>query len=298
MPSWLRGSVRDIPNAVGPVIRLPLATKSLSTPSGRSGSLESSKQAIKGGNFGLGVALTKKITTLFQSFLSIWNENPEEGSSSPEQEDIQKGMATRPVTSALKLGEDQDQSEIVGGREVGSSSRYEEQGNFCSEENMIVDPVHRSSIAQQSVSVNRSSYFKADSHLLRKPEVKAELKEVWNQAVCHAASNEFFSPLDRFVSAWRELRNSFKTIQYAEVAKLSRLGELRRELEVLSSSNDPDSMLRIFLLSEEVRCLQAWEDHKWRLWSRDRYLQEGDTLTPYYLERFRAKKTRTPFGPW
>ncbi|KAL3688299.1 hypothetical protein R1sor_014608 [Riccia sorocarpa] len=148
--------------------------------------------------------------------------------------------------------------------------------------------------AAASQEMPRSFYFKADLHLLRKPEVKCQLKEVWLASVKVPSQ----SPLETFAQAWTMLRQETKLLQYQEVSKLSDLAKLQKELEELTAvqhGNDAD-LEKVMELSQEVARLQAWQHYRWRVWSREKFLHLGETNSPYFLRKFRLrrKKARIP----
>ncbi|KAL3697252.1 hypothetical protein R1sor_011328 [Riccia sorocarpa] len=136
----------------------------------------------------------------------------------------------------------------------------------------------------------RSAYFKADAYLLRQPRIQTELKDLW---ISTLASSEL-TGIEGFVEAWVILRKRVKAIQYQEVSKLSELGTLRRQLEDLTSSPmlAERHSAEILDRANQIKKLEAWCEHRWRLWSRDRFLHFGDTNSPYFLRKFRAKRKR------
>ncbi|KAL3687723.1 hypothetical protein R1sor_014032 [Riccia sorocarpa] len=46
-------------------------------------------------------------------------------------------------------------------------------------------------------------------------------------------------------------------------------------------------------LIEEVRELQAWKHHRWKLTCRDKFIADGDACTSYFFKRFRKRRART-----
>ncbi|KAL2631879.1 hypothetical protein R1flu_016565 [Riccia fluitans] len=97
-------------------------------------------------------------------------------------------------------------------------------------------------------------------------------------------------PLDRFIFAWRGLMAKTKELQYDAVAKVSTLESMQVELETLTVEEMPGNQERILLLSDQIAKLQAWEEHRCRLLSRERYLHAGDMPSPYFLKRFSETK--------
>ncbi|KAL3686497.1 hypothetical protein R1sor_009071 [Riccia sorocarpa] len=44
---------------------------------------------------------------------------------------------------------------------------------------------------------------------------------------------------------------------------------------------------------EEVRELQAWRHHRWRITCRDKFLADGDACTGYFFRRFKRRRAKT-----
>ncbi|KAL2642584.1 hypothetical protein R1flu_010171 [Riccia fluitans] len=104
--------------------------------------------------------------------------------------------------------------------------------------------------------------------------------------------DEVCTQLDAFTGSWRIMRNLAKELQYAEVTKLRLLDKMRLELGTLANLKDQESEDKVFILAKEVARLQAWEEHRWRNWSRERYSRLGNTSSPYFLRRFRDRKSK------
>ncbi|KAL3690957.1 hypothetical protein R1sor_004608 [Riccia sorocarpa] len=88
--------------------------------------------------------------------------------------------------------------------------------------------------AEPQVSSQKSTYFKADAYIPKKPEIKQALKAVWDEALLESSAEG----LPAFVHAWKCLRLQAKNLQYAEVAKLSNLETLQGELEELAKTEE------------------------------------------------------------
>ncbi|KAL3697077.1 hypothetical protein R1sor_011153 [Riccia sorocarpa] len=90
------------------------------------------------------------------------------------------------------------------------------------------------------------------------------------------------------------MRKRAKHLQYRAVSELSELETLRRQMESLTANADSanDSMEHVLQLAQHIAKLEAWEEHRWRLWSRERFLHLGDTNSPYFLRRFRQKRCK------
>ncbi|KAL3678645.1 hypothetical protein R1sor_021601 [Riccia sorocarpa] len=98
-----------------------------------------------------------------------------------------------------------------------------------------------------------------------------------------------------FVEAWSALRKRVKQIQYQAVRELSQLQELRVQIEALTVSTVSADLHaeRVSQLAQQIARLEAWEEHRWRLWSGERFMHLGDTNSSYFLRRFRARRSKT-----
>ncbi|KAL2642092.1 hypothetical protein R1flu_009679 [Riccia fluitans] len=76
-------------------------------------------------------------------------------------------------------------------------------------------------------SASKSVFFKADSYVLKKPEVQAKLKEVW----VNAMASQLVCPLQFSLGCLEGDENSDQKQQYAKVEKISKLSKMRLELE-------------------------------------------------------------------
>ncbi|KAL2634058.1 hypothetical protein R1flu_005537 [Riccia fluitans] len=87
------------------------------------------------------------------------------------------------------------------------------------------------------------------------------------------------------------MRQKAKELQHTEVQKLSSLEQLRKDLErfTATEADSTANAAQVLSLSEQISKLQAWQEHRWRLWSRERYLHLGDTNSAYFLRRFCSK---------
>ncbi|KAL3698329.1 hypothetical protein R1sor_012405 [Riccia sorocarpa] len=134
----------------------------------------------------------------------------------------------------------------------------------------------------------KSVFFKADPRVLQTPKVMTKIEEAWNKRRAHGP----LSSPHAFFSAWREIRTLVKKAQYSEAQQLSSLEQKRKQLHMLAANHsDPDNAQpELAKLTEEVRRLQAIQDHKLRLWSREKFLAWGDTDSAYFLRRFKVRQ--------
>ncbi|KAL3692639.1 hypothetical protein R1sor_006290 [Riccia sorocarpa] len=100
--------------------------------------------------------------------------------------------------------------------------------------------------------------------------------------------------VEGFVRAWTALRSKTKQLQYADVHKLSTLDQLKRSLENLTANQTDSSDVseQVRQLTLEVTRLEVWSEHRMRIWSRERYLQKGDTKSAFFLRRFKTMRSR------
>ncbi|KAL3680262.1 hypothetical protein R1sor_023218 [Riccia sorocarpa] len=104
-------------------------------------------------------------------------------------------------------------------------------------------------------SPNKSVYFKIDPKVLQKPEVKNRIKEIWDTHDAGPCAD----PVQKYITAWRDVRAFLKEEQYRESQELASLDQKRLVLRNMSTAlnfggGDPTAFLQ---LTEEVRRLQA-----------------------------------------
>ncbi|KAL3701768.1 hypothetical protein R1sor_019790 [Riccia sorocarpa] len=179
--------------------------------------------------------------------------------------------STCPVLRLPLATKDLSNLVVVGGGKVGPS-------------------LDKAGTQEWGILMGKVHYFKVAILFLNKPGVKEPLKSSWDASIASSSNNG----LQLFIEAWSVLRMKIKTLQYAELAKLLELDQMRVELEQLSVNPQMSAgqQTRVLELSEQVSRLQAWQEHRWRTWSRERYLTSGDTNSPFFLKRFKTRRRK------
>ncbi|KAL3680979.1 hypothetical protein R1sor_023935 [Riccia sorocarpa] len=133
---------------------------------------------------------------------------------------------------------------------------------------------------------NKSLFFKVDPRTLKDPNIRRNVADTWQS---HKAMGPLTSP-HCFFEAWADVRRLLKEAQYEEYKQLTALEGKKKQLRsMIVRSSDQAGLEEYARLAEEVRRLQAIHDHKIKLWSRVRFLLEGETNSAYYLKKFKKK---------
>ncbi|KAL3690441.1 hypothetical protein R1sor_016750 [Riccia sorocarpa] len=138
--------------------------------------------------------------------------------------------------------------------------------------------------------VFNSAYFKADHKVVEKNLHR--LRHVWEDVT----EDTQRSALERFVLGWASVRRELKNVQYQKARQLRQLPEKENRLQALAKK-DPARMTveekgEMGILISEVRELQAWRNHRWRLTSRENHLKDGEANSAYFFRRFKARRSR------
>ncbi|KAL3685132.1 hypothetical protein R1sor_003154 [Riccia sorocarpa] len=100
-----------------------------------------------------------------------------------------------------------------------------------------------------------------------------------------------------FIKCWTSFRKEVKVLQCTKKERLLALPEKEKTLEELSRIPTEELSVQqetqLQNLAAEVRELQAWNHHRWRLTCRERYLLEGDACTAFFFRKFRKRKSKT-----
>ncbi|KAL3685283.1 hypothetical protein R1sor_003305 [Riccia sorocarpa] len=138
----------------------------------------------------------------------------------------------------------------------------------------------------------RSAYFKADPLVVT--ENLDALKQKWQNLQKQYGDRD---AIERFLLCWSGIRKSIKNMQYEKAQRLQQLPELQQRLQVLLARSpfeltaaEQEEMGNLMVQTRE---LQAWQNHKWRLTCRDRFLKEGDMCSAYFFKKFKARRSRT-----
>ncbi|KAL3696772.1 hypothetical protein R1sor_010848 [Riccia sorocarpa] len=96
------------------------------------------------------------------------------------------------------------------------------------------------------------------------------------------------------MQTWQKQIEKIAERQKARDQELRLLPELEKQLAMLHNINDLSitSTLKIQELTTQVQGLRELQQYKWRLWSRMRYLKQGDAPTSYFLRRFKRRQAR------
>ncbi|KAL3701485.1 hypothetical protein R1sor_019507 [Riccia sorocarpa] len=137
----------------------------------------------------------------------------------------------------------------------------------------------------------KSLFFKVDPRVQENQDLKEKLEAAWKS---NRGEGKSASP-EGYFRAWKEIRAIVKDAQYQESLQLSQLDQKRKRLKQLADlATDGDDHSAEFLsLNEEVRKLQVIQDHKLRLWSREKFLLMGETNSSYFLKKFKRKCFQT-----
>ncbi|KAL3676662.1 hypothetical protein R1sor_026610 [Riccia sorocarpa] len=135
---------------------------------------------------------------------------------------------------------------------------------------------------------HRSLFFKVDPQVLGKDEIRSSIPQIWER---HRAGSPLDSP-EKFFAAWLEVRGVVKEAQYQDSLLLSTLDSKKKQLSLLVSSSRHPDLHEYGHLAEEVRRLEALREHKIRLWTKDKFIAEGESNSAYYLRRFKARCLR------
>ncbi|KAL3699935.1 hypothetical protein R1sor_017957 [Riccia sorocarpa] len=139
---------------------------------------------------------------------------------------------------------------------------------------------------------NSSAYFKVDPYIVK--ENFHQLKRIWQSLQRRA---ELISHMDSFWYCWMGLRKEIKRIQYEKNNKLLGLQQKEKDLEVLLRrdviSLNTEEQTDLGKKISEVRELQAFQHHKWRLTSRERFFKDGEAPTAYFFKKFKRRQAKT-----
>ncbi|KAL3682957.1 hypothetical protein R1sor_000979 [Riccia sorocarpa] len=137
-----------------------------------------------------------------------------------------------------------------------------------------------------------SPYFKADHYVVQ--QNLEHLKEVWEEL---QAKEESGTALEHFSRCWVGFKREIKALQYQKKAQLSTVPEKERRIQELLNTDvdllSAQQVEELATLTEQVRELQAWDHHRWRLTLREKFLKEGDACTQYFFRRFKGRRKHT-----
>ncbi|KAL3682434.1 hypothetical protein R1sor_000456 [Riccia sorocarpa] len=136
-----------------------------------------------------------------------------------------------------------------------------------------------------------SAYFKAD-YLLVEESFEA-LEGAWKNL---EEMHDGRPAIERFTLCWAGLRKEIKQKQYEKMRRLHQLPEREKRLKFLMELNPEglteDQQREVGELTAEIRELESWRLHRWRLTSREKFLRDGDANTAYFFQKFKKRRAR------
>ncbi|KAL3695556.1 hypothetical protein R1sor_009632 [Riccia sorocarpa] len=144
-------------------------------------------------------------------------------------------------------------------------------------------------------TIVKSVYFKAD-HVLVEEELE-DLTEKWREL---EVQHEDKPPIEKFVFCWAGIRTDIKKRQYKKAQRLHSLPEkedrLRQLIRLDPTGLNREQQKEIEELINEVKELEAWKLHRWRLTSRENFLRDGEANTAYFFQKFKKRRARINLG--
>ncbi|KAL3685485.1 hypothetical protein R1sor_003507 [Riccia sorocarpa] len=136
---------------------------------------------------------------------------------------------------------------------------------------------------------SKSSYFKVDPSILSDPELLHQIQRIWRE---FEQRPQF--QLEEYARTWSEQLKTIESFQRARDQELKLLPSLELQLAALHQSNDlsSEAVKQIEDLTRQVHKLRELQHHKWRLWSRVKYLKHGDAPTSFFLRCFKRRQAR------
>ncbi|KAL3691150.1 hypothetical protein R1sor_004801 [Riccia sorocarpa] len=136
------------------------------------------------------------------------------------------------------------------------------------------------------------AYFKADYYVVE--QNRQHLTDKWEESLRKFQDSP---ALEKFLCCWTELRREIKVLQYEKKVQLEAVPKkekrIREILQVGVEDWDEDCQKEFAKLTEEVRELQAWENHRWRMTCREKFLREGEACSGYLFRRFKKRRKKT-----
>ncbi|KAL2610757.1 hypothetical protein R1flu_022449 [Riccia fluitans] len=139
------------------------------------------------------------------------------------------------------------------------------------------------------------TYFKFDAHLMAQPEVNQTLRALWE-----TETKELDDPIKAYCKGWAAMRKHMKEKQREQAIQISLIDELGKKLktchETLPLNPSVEQMAEIFQLETEKRKREHSRDRLVRIWSRARYVSQGDAPTKYFLGLHRKQIAQQHFS--
>ncbi|KAL3699013.1 hypothetical protein R1sor_017035 [Riccia sorocarpa] len=118
-----------------------------------------------------------------------------------------------------------------------------------------------------------------------------EGKFIWSRL------DRLYAPDVRILKMTHHSRREIKTLQYRKKDELLHVPAKEKSLQDLLKLGENnlthEQEAELQRLIEEVRELQAWKHHRWKLTCRDKFIAEGDACTSYFFRKFKKRRART-----
>ncbi|KAL2610763.1 hypothetical protein R1flu_022455 [Riccia fluitans] len=139
------------------------------------------------------------------------------------------------------------------------------------------------------------TYFKFDAHLMALPEINRRLRDLWEQE-----TKQVEDPVKAYCKGWAIMRDYMKVKQREQNTHISQIDELGTRLkachENLSLHPSDELKTEILQLEIEKRKREHARDRLVRIWSRARYVAQGDAPTKYFLSLHRKQVVQHHFS--
>ncbi|KAL2624298.1 hypothetical protein R1flu_008543 [Riccia fluitans] len=136
--------------------------------------------------------------------------------------------------------------------------------------------------------VKLRNYFKYDAHLMVQPEVNLKLRNLWDQETVGVEDS-----IKAYSKGWAIMRDHMKAKKREESIQISQIEELGKKLKACHEALPPypydEQKAEIFQLETEKRKREHTRDRLIRIWSRARYISQGDASTKYFLSLHRKQ---------
>ncbi|KAL3694938.1 hypothetical protein R1sor_008589 [Riccia sorocarpa] len=149
----------------------------------------------------------------------------------------------------------------------------------------------RIKLEEEETKVPRSAYSKADYYVVQ--HNLPHLQSVWQELEQKYSGG---SAMESFLKCWSGIRAEVKALQYEKRQRLLKLPDKEKILNALlqldADGMTEDQERELSNLMLEVRELQAWDNHRWRLTCRENFIKDGDVSSEYFFRRFRKRRAR------
>ncbi|KAL2624303.1 hypothetical protein R1flu_008548 [Riccia fluitans] len=143
--------------------------------------------------------------------------------------------------------------------------------------------------------VKLRTYFKFNAHLMAQPETNRQLRELWE-----FETKDVDDPIKAYCKGWAVMRNHMKVKQWEQSIQISQIDELGKKLkachEALPLKPSDEQKAEVFQLETEKRKREHACDRLARIWSRARYIAQGDAPTKYFLSLHKKQIVQHDFS--